>query len=78
MVNVSLEYPHPPSSIDHCSHSVSHFGPQCIRADGDEFEAGNGTAVGALRSNGFIVQHFILIRFQPHELEALWTSSDLR
>jgi hypothetical protein len=34
--------------------------------------------VGALRSNGFLVEHFILICLQPHQLEALWTGSDLR
>lgn len=78
MVNVSQGYSHPPFSIDHGSHSVAHLGSQRVRADGDEFKAGSATAVRALRSNGFIVEHLVLIRFQPHELEALWAGSDLR
>lgn len=57
---------------------MAHLGSQCVRAKGDEFEASDAPAVGALRSNGFIVEHLVLIRFQPHELEALWTGSDLR
>jgi hypothetical protein len=57
---------------------VAHLGTQRVRANGDEFEAGSVTAVWALRSDGFIIEHFVLIRFQPHELEALWTGSDLR
>jgi hypothetical protein len=57
---------------------VAHLGTQRVRANGDEFEAGSVTAVWALRSDGFIIEHFVLIRFQPHELGALWAGSDLR
>lgn len=57
---------------------MAHLGAQRICANGDQFEASSATAVGALRSNGFIVEHLILIRLQPHELGALWTGSDLR
>lgn len=57
---------------------MAHLGAQRVRANGDEFEAGSVTAVWARRSDGFIIEHFVLIRFQPHELEALWTGSDLR
>ena len=63
----------------HCSRRlVAHLGSQRVRADGDEFEARRATTMGALRSNGFVVEHLVLIRFQPHELEALWARSDLR
>ena len=57
---------------------MAHLGSQRIRANGDQFEASGVPAVRALRSNSFIVEHLVLIRFQPHELEALWTGSDLR
>ena len=57
---------------------VAHLGSQRVRANGDEFEASSVTAVRALRSDGFIIEHFKLIRFQPHELGALWAGSDLR
>lgn len=58
--------------------SVAHLGPQRVRSSSDEFEASRAPTVGALRSNGFLVEHFILICLQPHQLEALWTGSDLR
>ncbi len=57
---------------------MAHLGSQRIRSNGDEFEARRGTAVGALRSNGFIVEYFVFIGFQPHELEAFWAATDLR
>jgi hypothetical protein len=58
--------------------SVAHLRSQRVCASGDEFKASSATAVRALRSNGFIVEHLILISFQPHELETLWAGSDLR
>lgn len=57
---------------------MAHLGPQRVRSSGDEFEASRAPTVGALRSNGFIVEHFVLIWFQPHELKTLWAGSDLR
>jgi len=57
---------------------VPHLGSQRIRSNGDEFETSRAPTVGALGSNGFIVEHLVLIRFQPHELKTLWTGSDLR
>jgi hypothetical protein len=57
---------------------MAHLGPQRIRSSGDEFEASRAPTVGTLRSNGFIVEYLVLIRLQPHELETLWTGSDLR
>ena len=58
--------------------SMAHLGSQRIRSNGDEFETSRAPTVGALGSNGFIVEHLVLIRFQPHELRTLWTGSDLR
>jgi hypothetical protein len=63
---------------DRTQRLVAHLWSHGIRANGDEFEARRATTVRALRSNSFIVEHFVLIRFQPHELEALWAGSDLR
>lgn len=58
--------------------SVAHLGPQRVRSSSNEFEASRAPTVGALRSNGFLVEHFVLICLQPHQLGALWTGSDLR
>lgn len=57
---------------------MAHLGSQRVRANGDKFEARSAPTVRALRSDGFIVEHLVLIRFQPHQLGALWTGSDLR
>ena len=57
---------------------MAHFRPQRIRANGDEFEASDVPAVRTLCSNSLIVEHLVLISFQPHELKALWAGSDLR
>lgn len=57
---------------------MAHLGSQRIRPNGDEFEANSAAAVGAFRSNGFIVEHLVLVRFQPHQLGTLWAGSDLR
>jgi hypothetical protein len=41
-------------------------------------KASTGTAVRAFRADRFSIEYLVLIRFQPHELEALWTATDLR
>ncbi len=75
-------WPPPPNIARTTQHSakqlVAHLGPQRIRSSGDEFKASSAPTVGTLCSNGFIVEYFVLIRLQPHQLEALWTGSDLR
>ena len=58
--------------------SVSHLGSQRICSNSVVRETDNAPTMGALCSNGFVVEHLILIRFQPHELGALWAASDLR
>jgi hypothetical protein len=57
---------------------VAHLWAEGIRPNRDELEAGYAAAMRTLRSNGFIVDYLELIRFQPHELEALWAGPDLR
>jgi hypothetical protein len=72
----------PPNTARTTQHSakrlVAHLGTQRIRSSGDEFEPSSAPTVGAFCSNGFIVEYLVLIRFQPHELETLWTGPDLR
>lgn len=70
---------HSQFSAQNCSQRlVTHLGSQRVRSNGDQFETRRATAVGALRSDGFIVEYFVFIGFQPHELETLWTATDLR
>jgi hypothetical protein len=57
---------------------VAHLWAEGIRPNRDELEAGYAAAMRTLRSNGFIVDYLELIRFQPHELKALWAGPDLR
>lgn len=57
---------------------MTHLWAQGIRSNRNELEAGYAAAMRTLRSNGFIVEYLELIRFQPHELEALWAGPDLR
>ena len=57
---------------------MSHLWAQRVRPSADEFEASSRPTVGALSPNGFSVEYLVLIGFQPHELEALWTATDLR
>src|SRR5690349_9161558 len=53
------------------SSSVPHFRPRRVGPFGDELEAHGGTAVRALGSNGFFVEEFVFVGFEPHELKAL-------
>lgn len=58
-------------------YSVTHFGPQRIRTLGDQAKTNGGTAVRALGANRGFVHGFILVGLQPHESEALGTTTDL-
>jgi hypothetical protein len=61
-----------------CARSVSHFGSRGIRSFCDELETTGRSAMWTLRPNGILVDDFVLVLFDPHQLEALWTATDLR
>lgn len=49
-----------------------------IRAFGDQFEPNGGAAVGTFGADSALVKRFVLLGFEPHQLEALRAATDLR
>jgi hypothetical protein len=57
---------------------VAHLRACGILTFGNEFESNGRSTVRTLRSNRFVIEEFVLILREPHELEALGTATDLR
>lgn len=57
---------------------MTHLRASCVFSLRNQLESDHLAALWALGANGLVIEDFIFLLLQPHELEALGAATDLR